>query len=141
MGILRFDVDRLSNWLVIPIISWTTSLLSLFIPFFHMLLGFSITKIAVSAGIGCAGHLAVTPWLFSARPTAQSPAGKIAQTAAAVIVWISMSGLLFFYYISRDWPNDAHGAEFKRILFGITIIFGISCLIIVSLLSRGSGRS
>jgi hypothetical protein len=93
------------------------------------------------AGIGCVGQLVATPWLYSARATAENPAGKVAQRAVAVIVWFSMSSLLFFYYISRDWPNDADGILFKRIMFGTTIGFGIIGLVIVRVISRNRRRS
>src|SRR5882757_2547277 len=110
---MLLDSGRLSHWLAGAVLGWTAFLLFLFIPVFHLLLGLSIVKIVVSAGIGCVGQLIVTPWFFSARPTARNPAGNIAQRAVAVIVWFSLSALLFFYYISRDWPNDSHGREFR----------------------------
>jgi hypothetical protein len=132
--------NRLSNWLAGAVIGWTASLF-VYVPIFHWGLGFSIAKIAVSVGIFCVGQLAVTPWLFSARVTTENPTGNIAQRAVAVIVWFSLSALFFFYYVSRDWLNDAHGAEFKRIMFGTTIVFGVVGLIIVRLISRNRGRS
>ncbi len=133
--------DRLSHWLAAAAVGWTAFLLFLFIPVFHWLLGFSIIKIAVSAGIGCAGQLAATPWLFSARPTAENPAGNITQRAVAVIVWFSLTALMFFYYIQRDWPNDSHGRAFRACLFGVTIMFAVISLIVVGLISRNRGRS
>jgi hypothetical protein len=98
-------------------------------------------KIAVSAGIGCAVQLIVTPWFFSARPTAQNPSGNIAQRAVAAIVWSSLTALLFFYYIQRDWPRDSHANAFRACLFGITIVFGIAALVLVRVFSRHRGNS
>ena len=112
-----------------------------YIPIFHWGLGFPIAKIAVSVGIFCVGQLAVTPWLFSARPTSENPAGNFGRRAVAVTVWFSLSALLFFYYISRDWPNDSHGREFREILFGTTIVFAIVGLTIVRLISPNRGRA
>lgn len=133
--------DRLSHWMVGAVVGWAAFLLFLFIPVFHWVLGFSIVKIAVSAGIGCAGQLAATPWLFSARSTAENPVDDIAKRAVVVIVWFSLSALLFFCYISRDWPNDAYVTEFKRITFGTTIVFGIVGLIVARLILRNRGGS
>ena len=138
---MLFDNNRLSHWLAGAVLGWSASLLVLYIPIFHWGLRFPIAKIAVSVGIGCVGQLVVTPWLYTARATAENPVGNIAQRAFAVVVWFSASILLFFYYISRDWPNDAHGTLFKRIMFGTTVVFGIVGLIIVRLISRNRGRS
>ena len=132
--------NRLSHWFAAAVLVWTALLFFLFIPTFHWLLGFSIVKIAASAGIGCAVQLAVTPWFLSARPTDQNPSGNVTQRAIAAIVWSSLSALLFFYYISRNWPNDVHARQFRDILFGTTIVFGVVCLIIVGLISRKRGR-
>jgi hypothetical protein len=133
--------SRLSHWLAGAVLGWTACLVLVYIPIFHWGFGVSIAKIAISVGIGCAGQLAVTPWLFSARATAENPTGKIAQRAVAVIVWFSLSALLFFYYIQRDWPSDSHGKLFREIMFGTTIVFGIVGLAIVGLISRNWGRS
>ena len=133
--------NRLSHWLTGAVFGWTTCLLLVYIPIFHWGLGFPIAKIAVSVGIFCVGQLAVTRWLFSARPTSENPAGNFGRRAVAVTVWFSLSALLFFYYISRDWPNDSHGREFREILFGTTIVFAIVGLTIVRLISPNRGRS
>jgi hypothetical protein len=103
-GTVSFDKDRLSHWCAIPLVVWTAGTFFLYIPFFHFLLGVSLVKVAVCSGLGCAGHLIVTPLLFSGRATAQNPSGDIIQTATAVIVWLSLSVLLIFYYLQRDWP-------------------------------------
>jgi len=133
--------DRLSHWFASAVLSWTASLLLLFIPIFHLLLGFRIAKIAVFAGIGCAGQLAVTPWLFSARATAQNPTGNITLRAVAVILWFSSSALLIFYYIQRDWPNNPDAQLFRACVIGTTIAFGIVALIVVGVVSRRRGNS
>jgi len=75
---MLLNSDRLSHWLVGAVLGWMACLLLVHIPIFHWGLGFAIAKIAISVGIGCVGQLAVTPWLFSARATAENPAGKIA---------------------------------------------------------------
>jgi len=133
--------DRLTHWVIGALVSWMAFLLCLFIPLFHWLLGFSIVKIAVSASIGCAGQLAATPWLFSARATAGNPVGDIPKRVTAVIIWFSLTALLFFYYSSRDWPNDEHATEFKWIMFGTTLVFGVMGLTAVALISRNRRRS
>jgi hypothetical protein len=141
MGIMKLlDNNRISHWFAGAVIGWTASLI-VYVPIFHWGLGFSIAKIAVSVGIFCIGQLAVTPWLFSARATTENPTGKKAERSVAAIVWFSFSALLFFYYIGRGWPNDAHETEFRGIMFGTTIVFGIAGLIIVRLVSRNRGRS
>jgi hypothetical protein len=128
--------ERLIHWLVGAVLVWAAFLLLLFIPVFHFVLGFSIVKIVVSVGIGCAVQLMVTPWFFSARPTARNPSGDIAQRAVAAIVWSSVTALLFFYYIQRDWPKDSHANAFRACLFGTTIVFAIGALILVRVFSR-----
>jgi hypothetical protein len=130
--------DRLFHWYVGALLSWIAGCLLLYIPFFHLLLGFPIAKIVVSAGIGCAGQMVVTPWLFSARATARNPTGKVFQTTVAVIVWISLSALLFFYYIQRGWPKDSDAQLFRACLFGVTIVFAVGALIVAFLRDRRS---
>lgn len=103
---------------------------------FHLLSGFSVIKIAVSACIGCVGQLAVTPWFFFARPTPQNPTGNVAQRTVAAIVWSSLSALLFFYYIQRDWPRDSDADTFRACLFGVAVVFGIGALVVVGVISR-----
>jgi hypothetical protein len=53
---MLLNSDRLSHWLIGAVLVWTAFLLFFFIPVFYLLLGFSIVKIGVSAGIGCAGN-------------------------------------------------------------------------------------
>ena len=128
--------ERLSHWFAGAGLVWAAFLLFLFIPIFHFLLRSSVFKIAVSACIGCSVQLIVTPWFFSARPTAQNPTGNIAKRSAAAIVWSSLTALLFFYYIQRDWPSDSQANAFRACLFGATIVFGIVALVVVGVVSR-----
>ena len=135
-GTVLLDNDRLSHWLAGAVLSWTAFLLLLFIPIFHLLLGFPISKIAVSAGICCAVQFAVTPWLFSARATRQNPSGRTVRRAAVVIVWLSLTALLLFYYIQRGWPNNADVQLFRACGFRTIIALAFIGLIVVGAVSR-----
>jgi hypothetical protein len=133
-----FNNDRLSHWCVGAVLGWTISLLLLFIPVFHLLLGFPVTKILISSAIGCAVQLAITPWLFAARATGQNPSGQKARAGVAMIVGYSLTCLLFFYYVQRSWPRDPHSNEFRAILFGTTIV---AALFAFGMVSRSRGSS
>jgi hypothetical protein len=130
-GTVSFDKDRLSHWCAIPLVVWTAGTFFLYIPFFHFLLGVSLVKVAVCSGLGCAGHLIVTPLLFSGRATAQNPSGDIIQTATAVIVWLSLSVLLIFCYLQHDWPRDSNANTFRACAYGVTIVFAVGALVAV----------
>jgi hypothetical protein len=80
-GTVLLNNDRLSHWLAAAVLSWTAFLLLLFIPIFHLLLGFPISKIAVSAGICCAVQFAVTPWYF---PLALHARTQVAELSGAL---------------------------------------------------------
>jgi hypothetical protein len=132
--------DRLSHWLAGAALCWTVCLLLLFIPIFHLLLGFSIAKIVVSAGICCAVQLAATPWLFSARATRQNPSGRIARRAVVVIVWLSLTALLLFYYFQRGWPNNSNAQVFRACGFGTIIALAFTGIVVVLVVSRQRGN-
>jgi len=91
--------DRLSHWYVGILLSWIVCFLLFGIIIFHLWLGFSIVRIAVSVSICCGVQLIILPWLYSARVTSKNPGGLIGQRTAAVCVWLSLTALLLFYYI------------------------------------------
>ena len=132
--------DRLSHWFIGALLGWAVWSLLLFIPIFHLWLRFPIAKIVVSASIGCLVQMAFTPWLFSARATPQNPTGRIAQRSAAVILWITLTALLFFYYIQRGWPNNSAAHVFRLCVFGTTIVAGVMALVRVGIITRRKSR-
>jgi heme/copper-type cytochrome/quinol oxidase subunit 2 len=132
---MRFDNDRLSHWFAGAVFGWIGWSLLLFIPIFHLWLRFSIAKILVAVGIGCAIQLAVTPWMFSARATPQNPRGKVARLAAAAIVWLTVWLLLLSYYLQRGWPSSSSAQLFRACMFGTIIVFGLIGLALVAAVS------
>jgi hypothetical protein len=132
--------NRISQWFIGALLAWTLCSLVVFIPIFHLLLGFPIEKIVVSASIGCVVQLVFTPWLFSARATPQNPNGKVARRSAVVVVWLTLTALLFFYYIQRSWPSSSDARIFRICLFGTTIAAGIVALIAIGIVSRKQDR-
>jgi hypothetical protein len=113
--------DRLSHWCLGVFFSWIVCFLLFGIPLFHLWLGFSIAKIAISLGICCGVQLAITPWLYSSRATPQNPDGLVGRRAAAVFVWFSLTALLLFYYIQRGWPSNPT-AEQARIIMSVALV-------------------
>jgi hypothetical protein len=91
------DNNRLSHWLAGSVFSWVMMFLLLGLPIFHLWLKVPTSTIAMYMGLCCAMQLAIVPWLFSARATAQSPRGRIASRAVAVIVLSSATTLLLFF--------------------------------------------
>ena len=129
--------DRLSHWCLGVFFSWIVCFLLFGIPLFHLWLGFSIAKIAISLGICCGVQLAITPWLYSSSATPQNPDGLVGRRAAAVFVWFSLTALLLFYYIQRGWPSNPT-AEQARIIMSVALV---ALLIILGVLLRYNTRS
>jgi hypothetical protein len=113
--------DRLSHWYAMGLLTWSLGFVVLGIPIFHQCLGFSIAKIAVSAGIFCGSQLIITPWLYSARSTSQNPDGLPRVRTAAVLAWLSLTVLVFFYYIQRGWPSN-QAAHQARIIMSVSMV-------------------
>jgi hypothetical protein len=134
--VVMINDDRLSQWLAGALLAWTVCCLFLFVPIFHLLLGFPTAKVIISAAIGCTMQLAFTPWLFSARATASNPNGITGRRSIAVIVWLTSTALVFFYYIQRSWPMNSDAKVFRICLFGTTIALGILALVIVGIVSN-----
>lgn len=130
--------DRLSHWCVGALLTWALGFLLWGILVFHFWLGVPVAKIAAFTGIGCALQLAITPWLFSARATLQNPTGKVTRRYAAVVVWISLTIVLFVYFIQRGQPKNP---ELREILFGTPIVAGAVALIVVGAISRSRRKS
>ena len=133
---MLFNKDRLSHWCIAPPLIWAAGFLLFYIPILHLLFGFSLIKLAVFAGAGCVGHLAVTPWLFSARPTTQNPTGKVGQIAAAVIVWFTGTALLFAFYLQYGEPVNPRNTQIRLFLFGAPIVLGLVSLAVVGAVLR-----
>lgn len=112
--------DRLFHWFLGGLLSWSICVLILGIPIFHLWLGVSIAKIVVSACICCGVQLGVTPWLYSARATPQNPDGEVGRRTATVFIWISLTTLFLFYYIQRNWPDNAQTHQ-ARIIFSVAL--------------------
>ncbi|MGA7157239.1 MAG: hypothetical protein WBY53_10345 [Acidobacteriaceae bacterium] len=128
--------DRLSQWFLGTLLAWIIWSLLLFIPIFHLGVGFPISKIIISASIGCVMQFIFTPSLFSARATPQNPTGKIVRRSITVIVWLTLTALLFSYYLQRSWPRSSDEQTFRMCLFGTIIVVGMVALIGVCIVSR-----
>jgi hypothetical protein len=135
------DNNRLSHWLAGSVFSWVMMFLLFGLPIFHLWLKVPTSTIAMYMGLCCAMQLAIVPWLFSARATAQRPRGRIASRAVAVIVWSSATTLLLFLYLRRSSPNDIHTRQFTSITIIATIVFALVALIVVGILSRRNSNS
>ena len=126
---MLFNNDRLSHWFLGILLAWALSLLILGIPIFHVWLGVSTATVVFAGCIFCGLQLCVTPWLYSARATAQNPDRLVGRRTKAVRIWISLTTLTLFYFIQRSWPNNAQTHQ-ARIIFslalpGILIVLGI----------------
>jgi hypothetical protein len=119
--VLASKNDRISYWYLGAIFAWALCFLLFGIPIFHLGLGFSITKIAISVGICCGMQLAIMPWLFSARATTQNPDGLVDRRIVVVVVWHSLTALCLAYYIQRGWPSS-QAAQHERIFMYVTVI-------------------
>jgi hypothetical protein len=135
--VVLLNNDRLSHWYLGILFGWTVCFLLLAIPIFHLWLGFSITKIAISVAICCGVQLAITPWLYSARATPQNPDGLVGRRAAVVFVWYSLTALLLFYYIQRGWASNPTAQQARTIMFVALVVF----LITLGVLLRYNTRS
>lgn len=131
-----FNNDRLSHWLIGNLLGWVVCSILLFIPLLHWVLGVPMSIIVTSASIGCGIQLLVTPWLFSARSTKENQAGNVLRRSAAVIVWITTTILLFFWYVQRFWPENSEKQSFEVIAYSMTIAAGVIGLIAVGIISR-----
>jgi hypothetical protein len=131
-----FDNDRLLHWMAGAVFSWVVMFFLVGFPVFHLWLGVPTEKIATFTGICCAVQLAVTPWVFSARPTLRNPDGRIVVRAAAVIFWSFTNTMIFFYYIRRSWPEDLHTRRFTDIAFVGTPILAIIAFVKFCLMPR-----
>jgi len=97
--------DRLSHWCLGVFFSWIVCFLLFGIPLFHLWLRIFNRQDCYFIRHLCGVQLAITPWLYSSRATPQNPDGWLAERAAAVFVWFSLTALLLFYYIQRGWPS------------------------------------
>ncbi|HEY7405510.1 MAG TPA: hypothetical protein VIB39_18430 [Candidatus Angelobacter sp.] len=125
--------DRLSHWCVGAVLSWTTAFFLIGLPIFHFWLQASIKKIALFTVLACVLQLAVTPWLFEARASAQNPTGIRSKRTAAVVIWLSLLIFLFNCFVLRDAAPD-FGA--RVIFLGGPILLGTLTLIIRKIVVR-----
>lgn len=130
---MLFNNDRVSHWCVGALFSWAMIFCFWGIPIFHLWLGVPLTKISTFTGIACALQLAVTPWLFSARATRQDPTGRTIRRSAAVVVWLSLTAVLFAYFVQFGQPKNL---ELRAILFGTPTVAGAAALIIIGVVAR-----
>ena len=98
---MKFNNDRLSHWFVGALLTWVMISLLFGFPIFHLWLKFSTGRVAAFMGLCFATQLAVTPWLFSARATAENPEGQVVQRSLAVAAWFAVIGVLFFHFIGQ----------------------------------------
>jgi hypothetical protein len=123
--------DRLFHWFVGGLLSWIGCSLVVFIPIFHLGLGFPIAQIVVCASIGCAVQLVFTPRLFFARVTNQNPTGNIPRRATTVVWWMSTTALLLLYYVQRFWPRTPETRTFLECAVGTIIGAAVLALIAI----------
>jgi hypothetical protein len=103
--------DRLSHWYAISILGGLGWFFVVWLPVFHFLFKFPIAGIALCAASLSVGQLVVTPWLFSARETAQNPKGRIGQRCVAIAIWVGLSMELLLLYAVLARPSHS-GREF-----------------------------
>jgi hypothetical protein len=131
-----FNNDRISHWFVGAVFTWVIVFLLWGLLVLHLWLKVPVAKVAILTGLACAVQLAVTPWLFSARATRQNPNGMIARRARAVIVWFSVTALLFFCYFPLSLHRGSDSRLFSTIAFAMTVVLGLVAFIIVGVVSR-----
>lgn len=132
---MLLNKDRLSHWLLAAPLGWAAWTLVILIPIFHFWLGFPINKIVLYVCLGCSAQLVVTPWAFSTRVTPRHPEGKVSQRYMVAIVLITMIALLFVYRLQHGEPVNPCTTRVRILLFSVPIVFGVSSLITVRLIS------
>jgi len=138
---VRFDNDRLSHWFAAVLCTWLFMFLFWGVLVFHLVFKVPLFTITGFTAIACAMHLAFTPWMFTARATVQHPRGHFAQTASAVILWLTLECLLFFYFIQRPWPEDPGSRFFREIIFTVIVSLSLLALVSVAIISRRRNAS
>jgi hypothetical protein len=137
---MLLNKDRLSHWLIAAPLGWAVWTVLLFIPIFHLWLGFPVAKITVYSGIACAVQIAVTPWAFLARVTPQNPKGKVFQRYAVASVLVTATALLLVYWLQRGEPINPYTTQVRMILFSAPVVFGVVSLAIIGPVLRSRGK-
>jgi Kef-type K+ transport system membrane component KefB len=122
---MRLNPDKISHWLIAVLFLWIIIFLLWGLLVFHFWLNANLHTIETFTALGCALHLAMTPWLYAARATRQNPNGRRVQAAAVVVIWLALETILFFYFVQRNRPSDK---SFPT-LYVITIAFYVVALI------------
>jgi len=131
------DKDRLSHWIVLGFFCWIGYFLFFGLPIFHLLLGVSMFKVGSFFVLCGLMQLAVTPWIFAARPTAQNPNGNSAQRATAAAVWFVSTALLLLFYLQYGKAIDSiHIRGRLLVIGGVTAVFGLIAVLIGTLAFR-----
>ena len=90
-------------------------------------LGIPFSSVALFAVIQCALQIAVTPWLFAARATADNPAGRPLRRATVVIVWVTLASVAAFVQMLHGNFTDKSAAVF----LGTPIVLGLISLFLL----------
>ena len=118
---MLIDKDRLSHWIACVVFGWSLYCLVLGIPVFHWGLGVStIRVVSCFAGVGLL-QLAVTPWIFWARPTSEEPDRRFAHRIGAVTVWIASTLIFLLHFLQYGKAIDAVHIGERVLLIGVQL--------------------
>lgn len=120
-----FNNDSLLHWCIGTLFGWA-GFGVLFGVLIHVVLGSPFSSVALFALIQCALQLAVNPWLFAARATADNPAGRPLRRATVVIVWFTLAGVATFLQM---FHGDFANRGVVAIFLGTPIFFGLASLL------------
>lgn len=140
-GSVRYDNDRLSHWLAAVLFTWFLMFLFWGVLVFRLVFKVPLFTVIGFTLIACALHAAFIPWMFTARATPQNPRGHFAQSASAVILWLTLESLLFFYFIQRAWPNDPDSRLLRELILATIAGFFLLALVSVAIISRRRNTS
>jgi len=116
------------------VLTWLAIFLFWGLLVFHFFWGATIKKIVEFCTLGCSLQLAITPWLLSARAVRQNPRDRILKVALAIIVWLSLTTSLFFWFVLQAVPPPH--LDGWIIFVGGPIFMGTAGLIVTAFISR-----
>ena len=89
---LKINNESPALWCVVLFLGWAFLGVVIGIPL-HIGFGISLTSVALFVGIQFALNIVASPWLFSARATANNPGGCPLRFAVAATVWLTLASL------------------------------------------------
>jgi len=122
-----FDSNNLLTWCIGPLLGWALVGVLIGVPV-HTVFGVPRSSVALFVVIQCILQIAVSPWLFAARATADNPAGRPLRRWVTVIVWLTLAT---FAVDSQMLDGDLTNRGAVVIFLGGPLLLGVISVLAV----------